>query len=345
MSLTETVFGPVPSDPKSLRSWESVIHYAKPILEHYRDPEVTEIMINGWDSIFIEKNSRMIRIEEKFASESDLQRFITQCANALNLVDPHKDPETNARLPDASRICATMPAITPFGATVTLRKAPTRLLTLEDLVSYGAMSAEMADFIGEQVSKRVNFLCSGNTGSGKTTLLRAVSKFLDPSTRIITAEDTMELHLRTTLPNCISMEASKQSDGVPKELSDLIRISLRQRPDSLWVGELRDAKAVNAWVTAMNTGLDGCASTIHSNGPADSIHRCQYLMASAGVMDYDLVGKILMGDLHMLIHASRNHRLYGRKITHVCLIQNGKIVPVFEYNIEKGEHIYLKPSC
>ncbi|MFG9861107.1 CpaF family protein, partial [Pseudomonas aeruginosa] len=88
-------------------------HYAKPILEHYRDPEVTEIMINGWDSIFIEKNSRMIRIEEKFASESDLQRFITQCANALNLVDPHKDPETNARLPDASRICATMPAITP----------------------------------------------------------------------------------------------------------------------------------------------------------------------------------------------------------------------------------------
>ncbi|EPM0140303.1 ATPase, T2SS/T4P/T4SS family [Pseudomonas aeruginosa] len=250
MSLTETVFGPVPSDPKSLRSWESVILYAKPFLKYYSDPEVTEIMINGWDSIFIEKNSRMIRVEEKFASESDLQRFITQCANALNLVDPHKDPETNARLPDASRICATMPAITPFGATVTLRKAPTRLLTLEDLVSYGAMSAEMADFIGEQVSKRVNFLCSGNTGSGKTTLLRAVSKFLDPSTRIITAEDTMELHLRATLPNCISMEASKQSDGVPKELSDLIRISLRQRPDSLWVGELRDAKAVDSWVSS-----------------------------------------------------------------------------------------------
>lgn len=340
----ETIIGSVSKEKKE--SWDSVLYYFKPLEQFYLDDEVTEIMVNRFDEIYIEKGSRMFRVNATFSSENNLQTFIRQVANALDQqVDDYDYPILEARFPDTSRLCCTMPVVSPYGATVTLRKAPKKLLTFADLVSYGSLTQDMVDYIGERIASEDCMLVSGNTGSGKTSILRASLEFIDKEARMITSEDTQELYVKQVIPNSVCLEAPKRRNMDAKaqaiQLEHLIKLNLRQRPDYPWVGEIRDAAAANALLMLLNTGHTGVASTIHSNSALDAISRLQYLLASSGMMDYDLVGKQVLGNIDMFIHAGRNHRTYGRKVLEVCYVVNGQLETIFKYDHAQGKHIYL----
>lgn len=338
MSMVQTMVGEVPAADKN--GWDLLLHYFKPLADFYQDPEVTEILVNRFDHILIEKGGRLQPVDSRFESERALQELILQIGNRLNQLVDDDNPILDARFPDGSRLCCTLPAVTPSGSTITLRCKPRESYTFEDLVRFGALSEEMVEFIGERVRAGDTMLVSGNTGSGKTTVLRACATFIDPSERVITAEDTMELHLKQTLPGAVEHEAPKRrpKEGVtPVTLASLIKLMLRERPDRGWVGEIRDAAAADAFLQLSNTGHTGGASSIHANGPADAVKRIQYMLAAAGLVSYELAGHQVLGAVQLLIHCSRSYR-FGRKVTSICRIDNEKIMPVFEHDETMNRH-------
>jgi pilus assembly protein CpaF len=338
MSMTETAFGEVASS--DVQGWDLLLYYFKPLISFFEDPEVTEIMVNRFDSIWIERGGHLELTDATFGSEVALQELIFQVANRLNQQVDEDSPTLDARFPDGSRLCCTLPSVSPSGATITLRCKPRKLYTYDDLVGFGALTFEMKDYIGERVGLADAMLVTGNTGSGKTTVLRASAEFIDPRERVISAEDTAELHLKETLPGAVSLEAPKRrpKEGVPPvTLASLIKLMLRQRPDRGWVGEIRDAAAADAYLQLGNTGHKGSASSLHANGPEDAIRRLQYLLASAGLISYELAGHQILGTVQLIIHCSRDYK-WGRKITHICRIENEKIIPVFLFNQVTGVH-------
>lgn len=339
LSMVETVFGFVPA--KDLEDWELLRHYFQPILAYYTDPEITEVLINRFDHIEVERGGRLHYLPDvRFASEADLQELIYQVANRLNQIIDDENPTMDARFPDGSRLCCTLPAVSPKGATITLRCKPRDAYTFADLVRFGAITEEMVEYIKQCVESADTMLVTGNTGSGKTTLLRACGHFIDKRERVITAEDTAELHLGEMLPGVVSLEAPKRrlKEGQkPIELASLIKLMLRMRPDRGWVGEVRDAAAADAVVQLSNTGHTGGATSMHANGPEDAIRRFQYLLASAGLVSYELAGHQVLNSFQLLIHAHRSYQ-FGRKVTHICRVENEKIVPIFLFNEETGKH-------
>lgn len=339
LSMAETVFGYVPV--KEVEDWDLLLHYFRPILEYYCDPGVTEILVNRFDHIEIERDGRLHYLPDvRFESEADLQELIFQVANRLNQLIDDDNPMMDGRFPDGSRLCCTLPAISPKGATISLRCKPREAYTFDDLIRFGAISEEMVEYIKERVQAADTMLVTGNTGSGKTTILRAAGRFIDPRERVISAEDTAELHLDEFLPGVVPLEAPKRrlKDGQKAiELADLIRLMLRMRPDRAWVGEVRDAAAANAVLQISNTGHSGGGTSMHANGPKDALRRFQYLLASAGLISYELAGHQVLNSFQLLIHAHRSYQ-FGRKVTHICRIENGEIIPVFEFNEKTGKH-------
>ena len=249
--LIETSLGYISQEDEN--KWNLIIHYMAPIIDFYSDPSVMEIMVNRYDSIFIEGTAGIIKTTAAFASEADLQRLVRQLSIVLGQ-DSEKLEVLDARFPDQSRACCTMPSVSPTGATMTLRCAPKVTLKFSDLITFGSLSEEMAQFIEERVIAEDNIIISGSTGSGKTTLLRALADYIPDRVRLIVCEDTQELFLK--LPNIILMEAAKRK-GNEIDLPALIKTSLRQRPDRIFVGEIRDAFACDAFLQAINTGHNG----------------------------------------------------------------------------------------
>lgn len=329
--LIETPLGEVSEN--LLKKWELVIHYMEPIIEYYKDPEVTEIMVNRYDSIFIENKNGKEKVNAQFKSENDLQRFIRQLSIVLDQDDESMEV-LHARFPDQSRACCTMPIITPTGATVTLRCAPKVTLTFADLVSFGSLTKEMCDFINERVKAEDNIIVSGSTGSGKTTLLRAIAEFIPVDDRVLVCEDTQELFLK--LQNQIPMEAPKRKDTT-LTLSTLIETTLRQRPDRVFVGEIRDAFACDAFLQVINTGHGGCATSIHANNPTKAIARIQYLLAKEGLIDFDMAGQEIRDSINLLIQTDRTRN--GKKITDISVLnEDGTIKKMFGYNEDEDRH-------
>lgn len=329
--LIETVVGNV--SESEARKWNLVIHYMAPIIEYYQDPTITEIMINRYDSIFVEGRKGMVKTDARFKSEADLQLFIRQMSIVLNQ-DSEKLDVLDARFPDQSRACCTMPSITPTGATATIRCAPKVTLTFDDLVKFKSLSGEMRDYLRQRVIKEDNIIVSGSTGSGKTTLLRAIAEFIPDEDRVLICEDTQELFL--DLPNQIPMEAPKRA-GSAINLSFLIKTTLRQRPDRVFVGEIRDAFACDAFIQVINTGHGGCATSIHANNPADSIKRIQYLLTKEGLISYELAGHEIKNSVNLLIQADKTHN--GKRITNISRITEEKeIEQVFGYDEETDTH-------
>lgn len=338
-SEIDTDFGRVPKEDEA--GWELLKHYFEPILPYYLDEEVTEVMVNRYDHIEIERSGRLERLKGvRFDSEVALQDLIFQIGNRLNQLVDDASPVLDARFPDGSRFCCTLPTVSPHGATITLRCKPRKSYTFADLVAFGSLTEEMVDYIASCVRQADTMLVTGNTGAGKTSLLRACAYFIDPAERVITAEDTAELHLKQMLPGVVSLEAPKRrlKDGQkPIVLADLIKVMLRQRPDRGWVGEVRDAAAADAVVQLSNTGHTGGATSLHANGPEDAIRRFQYLLASAGLVSYELAGHQVMNSFQLLIHCHRSYQ-FGRKVTHISRIVGDKIVPIFLFNAETGQH-------
>lgn len=337
--MTELPMGKVPNDQAS--EWGPLLHYMEPVLDFYQTPGVTEIMINRFDKIFIEKDGKMELTNARFKDNGELERFIHYAGNLLDQPFSVENPILDARFPDCSRLCCTRSNVSIGSASVTLRIAPKVPLTSKMLLDYGSLTEEMFEYIQRIVEGGANIIVSGSTGSGKTSLLRVLTEFINPDLRVITCEDTQDLFLN--LPNTIAMEAPKrrlegQIEAAEEiTLSRLIKTTLRQRPDRIWVGEIRDKFAADAFLQAINTGHTGCATTIHSNGCADTVERIQYLLAAGGLLSYELARKVLLGGITVLVHAGRKPT-YGRKITEIVEVVEGDLLPMYVFNEDTLQH-------
>ena len=255
-----------------------------PISPMLRMPEITEIMINGPDRIFVECRGRLYETGVRFFSEQHLIQIIQRIVEPLGRHVDDASPMVDARLPDGSRVNAVVPPLALDGASVTIRKFAEKKLTTDDLINFGSMTKDMALFLEEAVRARQNILVSGGTGSGKTTLLNILSQFIPEGERVVTVEDSAELKLSHR--NIVRLEARPANvEGKGRiTIRDLVINCLRMRPDRIIVGECRGAEALDM-LQAMNTGHDGSLTTAHANNPRDALSRLENMVMMAG---YDL---------------------------------------------------------
>jgi len=229
------------------------------------DASVSEIMINGHENVFVERSGRIERVESAFETAEQLQLVVERMVRTSGRRVDQSSPMVDARLPDGSRLNVVLPPLAVDGASVTVRKFTASHLTSAELVHRGALTEEAAHFLNAAVNQRMNILVSGGTGTGKTTMLNILSSHIDRSERVVTVEDAVELSL--DLPNLIR---------------DLVRNSLRMRPDRIVVGEVRGAEALDM-LQAMNSGHDGSLSTLHANAPRDALRRLETMVLFAGI--------------------------------------------------------------
>ena len=284
------------------------------------DDTVTEIMVNGPLEVWIERQGRLYETGVRFIDDSHLRRIITKMvAQAGRRVDESR-PMVDARLPDGSRLNAVLPPLSLSGPLLTIRKFPQRRLDSEDLVRLGSLTAEAADFLDRCVNARLNVLISGGTGSGKTTMLNIMSGSIPEEDRLVTIEETAELQLHQQhVLRLESRMANAEGEG-EVAIRDLVRNSLRMRPDRIIVGEVRGPEALDM-LQAMNTGHDGSLCTLHANTPRDSLSRLETLVLMAG---YDLpmraIRQQVSSAIDLLVHLARL-RDGSRRITCICEVQ------------------------
>jgi pilus assembly protein CpaF len=253
-----------------------------PIQDLLDRPDVSEIMVNGPDRIFVERSGRLELTDRRFDSPEHLLAVIDRMVRSSGRRVDQSSPMVDARLPDGSRLNVVLPPLAVDGASVTVRKFTAQHLTSADLVRHGALTAEAAEVIRRAVTGRMNIIVSGGTGTGKTTMLNILSSNIGRTERVITVEDAVELQLDSV--NLIRLEARPaNTEGAGAvTIRDLVRNSLRMRPDRIVVGEVRGAEALDM-LQAMNTGHDGSLSTLHANTPRDALRRLETMVLLGGV--------------------------------------------------------------
>jgi pilus assembly protein CpaF len=289
----------------------------QPLME---DASVTEIMINYHAEIFIERQGRMTLYPVAFESRERLEDLIQAVVASVNRVVNESSPIVDARLKDGARVHVVLPPVALKGPCMTIRKFPEQPLTMDQLISYGSLSAEAASFLEELIASQYNIFISGGTGTGKTTFLNALSQFIPSDERIVTIEDSAELQIRT-LPNLVSLETRNANTEGKGEVTirDLIRASLRMRPNRIIVGEVRGGEALDM-LQALNTGHSGSMSTGHSNGAKDMIARLETMVLSAADMPVQVVRQQISSAIDIVVHLSR-FRDRTRKVTEICEIR------------------------
>ena len=284
------------------------------------DDSVTEIMINGAFDVWVERQGRLYETTVRFNDESHLRRIINKIVAQVGRRIDESSPMVDARLPDGSRVNAIIPPLSLSGPLLTIRKFGEKRLTTEDMVKIGTLSEESVEFLSRCIEAQLNILISGGTGTGKTTLLNALSAAIDNSERIVTVEDAAELKLNQR--HVLRLEArQKKIEGegeVP--IRELVRNTLRMRPDRIIVGEIRGAEALDM-LQAMNTGHDGSLSTVHANTPRDALARIETMVLMAG---FDLpvraIRQQVSSALDMIVHLERLED-GSRKVTQVTEVQ------------------------
>src|SRR3989454_1803911 len=322
---------------------DSVLGVA-PLEPFVRDPDVTEIMVNGWDSIYVERAGKIYWTGAKFHDDGQLRRIIDKIVGKVGRRVDEASPYVDARLPDGSRVNAIVPPLAIDGACVTIRKFSADPYQAEDLISFGTMTRPTVDLLDACVRGRLNILVSGGTGAGKTTTLNVLSSFLPDDERIITIEDSAELRLQQ--PHVVRLEYRPPNIEGKGEVTirDLVRNALRMRPDRIVVGEGRGGEALDM-LQAMNTGHDGSISTIHSNSPRDSLSRIETMTLMSG---FDLpiraIREQMASALDLIVHLTRL-RDGTRRVTHVTEVQGmeGDVITLqdvflFDYGMGVDEH-------
>src|SRR5436190_2452771 len=269
------------------------------------DDSVTEIMVNGPHEIWIERAGQLYETSVRFTDESHLRRIINKMVAQVGRRIDENSPMVDARLPDGSRVNAIIPPLSLSGPLVTIRKFSKRRLNLDDMIKMGTLSAETVEFLQRCIRAQLNMLISGGTGSGKTTLLNALSTAIPDAERIVTIEDAAELRLNQK--HVLRLEARpKNLDGdgeIP--IRELVRNSLRMRPDRIIVGEVRGAEALDM-LQAMNTGHDGSLSTVHANSPRDALSRIETMVLMAGIdLPVRAIREQVSSALDAVIHLER----------------------------------------
>ena len=304
------------------------------------DSSVTEIMINGKDHIFVEQNGRLRELEVGFDSMEKLQDVIQQIVAGCNRVVNEASPIVDARLPNGSRVNIVMNPVALNGPIVTIRRFPERPITMERLLRNDSISLEAAEFLEKLVKARYNILISGGTGSGKTTFLNVLSRYIPSEERIITIEDSAELQLQE-LPNLVRLETRNSNVEGCREITirELIRTSLRMRPDRIVVGEVRGAEAIDM-LQCMNTGHDGSMSTGHANSSVDMLSRLENMVLMGMEMPLSAIRQQIASGVDIIIHLGRL-RDKSRKVLEIqeivgCERGEIKLNPLFFFE-ELGE--------
>ncbi len=314
-----------------------------PLEPFLRDPEVTEVMVNGPTMIYVERAGRLYPAEGRFNDDAHLRRTIEKIVARVGRRIDEASPMVDARLPDGSRVNAIVPPLAIDGPSLTIRKFAADPYEAEDLVSFGTMTTTVTEFLSDCVRGRLNIMVSGGTGAGKTTTLNVLSSFIPDDERIITIEDAAELQLHQE--HVVRLESRPPNiEGKGQvTIRDLVRNALRMRPDRIVVGEVRDAAALDM-LQAMNTGHDGSITTAHSNGPRDTLARIETMVLMSGAeLPLKAIREQVAGAFDLMVHQSR-FRDGSRRITHVTEVvgMEGDVITLqdlflFDYAAGYGE--------
>ncbi|TMG40582.1 MAG: CpaF family protein [Chloroflexi bacterium] len=280
------------------------------------DDSVSEVMVNGRDQIYVERQGKLVRAEAAFASDEDLIRVIREIAAFVGRRIDEESPMVDARLPDGSRVNAIIPPLAIDGPSLTIRKFAKDPYTVQDLVRFGTLTEEAAGFLQACVTARMNAIVSGGTGSGKTTTLNVLSSFIPSDERIVTIEDAAELQLRQE--HKVRLESRPPNlDGRGRiSIRELVVNSLRMRPDRIVIGECRSGEALDM-LQAMNTGHDGSLTTIHANTPRDALSRLETLVLMSGIdLPQRAIREQIASAIHLIVQQSRM-RDGVRRITNI----------------------------
>lgn len=310
-----------------------------PIEDIVNDKSVTEIMINGPDCIFVEKNGKLTLTDLKFDSREHLEDIVQRIVAKVNRTVDAANPVCDARLLDGSRVNIVLYPIALNGPIVTIRKFPEKVISIQDLLNWNSITPEAAAFLEAAVKARYNIFVSGGTGSGKTTFLNALSGLIPSDERIITIEDSAELQIKT-IKNLVSLETrNKNAEGKGEiSMKSLIKSALRMRPDRIVVGEVRGAEALDM-LQAMNTGHDGSLSTGHANNAKDMLSRLETMVLSDSQFTVDSIRSQIASAVEIIIHLGRLSDKSRRTLSIDELIsyENGeyKMNRLFEFRREK----------
>ncbi|MCB0378208.1 MAG: CpaF family protein [Bdellovibrionales bacterium] len=283
---------------------DALNNYLSPVVKYLDDPKITEVLINGPNEVFVEHGGKLHRTDAKFTSEDELQAGITAIANYVNRRINEENPRLDARLPDGSRIHAVIPPCARSGSTVAIRKFSQVKVDFKKYIEWGAVTPEAAQFLEISMFLGKNVLVSGGTGSGKTTLLGLLCGRIPPGQRIIVIEDASELIIH--YEHVVRFE-TKMADELGKgevSIYDLLKSSLRLRPDRIIVGEVRGSEAFEL-IQAMNTGHKGCLGTIHSNSAEDALVRLESLALGAGGISERALQHSIGSAIDLVVQISR----------------------------------------
>ncbi len=274
--------------------------------ELVEDDEITEIMVNGYQNIFIEKGGQLFPCKKEFVSKDRLEDIIQQIVAKANRIVNETNPIVDARLEDGSRVNVVLAPVAVNGPIVTIRKFPTNPITMKDLITMNSITEEAAEFLQKLVQSGYNIFISGGTGSGKTTFLNILSNYIPKDERVITIEDSAELQLRD-IPNLVSLEVRNANVEGKNEVTieALLKSALRMRPDRIVLGEVRDGVAAANLIQVMSSGHDGSISTGHSNSAKDMLNRLETLVLSYHEIPLAAVGKQIASAIDIVIHLGR----------------------------------------
>ena len=308
------------------------------------DDDITEVMINGPDNIFIEKNGKLSKLKETFESERRLEDIIQRIVGSAGREVNQANPIVDTRLADGSRVNVVLPPIALCGPTVTIRKFSKEPMTIAKLIQYGSITQDIADVLELMVKAKFNIFICGGTGSGKTTFLNALSNYIPKDERVITIEDSAELQIEG-VDNLVSLETrnANTSGSGAITIRDLIKSSLRMRPERIVVGEVRGGEALDM-LQAMNTGHDGSLSTGHANSTRDMLSRLETMvLQGADGLPLEAIRQQIASALDIIIHLSRlrDHSRKTMEITEVVGYENGKIILNPLYVFEEDEESTL----
>ena len=304
------------------------------------DPQITEIMINGPNKIFIEQNGRLIESELRFDSEEKLQNVIQLIVSDCNRTVNEASPIVDARLANGARVNVVLNPVALNGPIVTIRRFPNKPITMEDLVSFGSITEEVCEWLSRLVRAKYNIFISGGTGSGKTTFLNALSNYIPGEERIITIEDSAELQIRN-IRNLVRMETRNANVEGCREITvrDLIKTSRRMRPDRIIVGEVRGGEAFDM-MQCLNTGHDGSMSTGHANSSRDMLSRLENMILMGIEIPLEAIRQQIASGIDIIVHLGRL-RDKTRKVLEIAEVrgfEKGEIVlsPLYRFE-EEGE--------
>ena len=309
-----------------------------------KDETITEVMINGPENIFIEQNGRLFKLDRQFESQRKLEDVIQRIVGLAGREVNQANPICDTRLPDGSRVNVVLPPVALCGPTVTIRKFSKDPMTIEKLIAYGSLTQEIADKLEILVKAKYNIFICGGTGSGKTTFLNALSNYIPKDERVITIEDSAELQIKG-IENLVSLETRNANTAGAGAITirDLIKSSLRMRPERIVVGEVRGGEALDM-LQAMNTGHDGSLSTGHANSVHDMLSRLETMvLQGAAGLPLEAIRQQIASAVDIIIHLSRL-RDKSRKTMEICEVvgyENGQILLNTLYKFEEDENSTL----